>query len=585
MSIFRLIRGEMQKILLRPFMYIITIALVLALFGSVALFQMTDRQTLGYTISGSTKSEVYTNFLSNTSINKNIADKKIDTALGLVDTYSAINATPSTSVTAKIKSLLNSATGELVVYQNNIQSISSNETDLSTVEQSRQNLITISEQIQSTFVDAVQGDILSILITKNSFDTFVGLITQANNFLNSAIDTNNLDDHKLILNNLTNVIGYKSIEGKNYFNKLTTLANQQFTDIVVKEEIISSLKLQYDTAKEYMNTIDSKITEELNDEAVNVQDFKNTVLSYYYTALQYEQLVKDSIKYYPVENYQDTTINSFIGYKDINSYELHQEITRNDYLISHNMTDNLTGSVFSPTTSFGNQVSALDLVYFGLEICGLIIIIISIVLVAQSIAGESGRGTLRLQAIRPYSRCQILSSKIAASVLFGTILLIFSAIVLFIAGWIMFGIDTTSILVVFNASTPFVISPFALIFIYIALLIFKIFFYIMFATLISTLFRNNIAGILIPLVFYIVNAVFSFLFVTTAWYAFIPFSCIDLFKFFGGSFIMADNPLSIALSSPIFYNTNFIYSICMSVALCILMIIFSHIAFKKRDIR
>ena len=61
-SMFRLLRGEMHKILMRPILYVITGVLVLALFFSATLMNMTDRKTLEYSITGSTKEEVLTNF-------------------------------------------------------------------------------------------------------------------------------------------------------------------------------------------------------------------------------------------------------------------------------------------------------------------------------------------------------------------------------------------------------------------------------------------------------------------------------------------------------------------------------------------
>lgn len=587
MNIFRLIRGEMQKTLLRPLMYVISIVLVCALLGSVGLFHMTDRQLTasGYVVAGDTKTDVYNNFLSSTAMNKTIADSYMQDARELIDYYTALNNDPTSTVSAKLKTLVTSANGELLIYQNNIRATSAEATDLSNLEQNRQNLINYCNQIKINLSTAVQGSNLTLLIEKNYFDDYIGLISSCLNYLNNAIDTNSLEDHKLLTAKIAEATGYTHIDGKGYLDKIATLTNQQITDVIVNKEIISNLNKQQNTATAYLNELNNKMAQDLDKEEVSLEQYKDTALAYYYTASQQKQLVKDSVYYYPIASFGDAKINQFAGYKNVNTYQLMQDITRNNYLISHNQTNNKVAAVFSPTVSFGDKVSALDVVYFGLEICGLIIIIICIVLIASMIAGETGKGTLKMLAVRPYTRNQILVGKILATLFFGIILLIFSALILFVSGWAMFGIDSTPVLAVFNATSAFVVSPFVLILIYIALFIVKLLFYIMLAALFATLFKNNIMATLFPILIYIANAVFAFLFASTYWYAFIPFACVDLFKFFGGSFVINNNPIAIALSTPIFYNSSFVYSICILLGSMILMSLISHLIFNKREIR
>ncbi len=587
MSIFRLIRGELQKILLRPLMYIITIVLVLGLIGSVILFGSTihNREDTGYIITGENKTEIYTNYLSNSTINKNMAEQKINSARSKVDTYSTLNSTPSETATAKLKTLITSAKGELEIYKNSIQATDSNETDLSNLTQNRDNLKNYVVSIRTQISEATQGEIKSVLVAKSNYDAYIGLINGAYNYLNSTMDTNSLADHKLLLSKLVNTVGFSEISGTSYFDKLDTLTKDCITDVVIDEKVIKDLQTKYEKATTYMTNVNAQIDAELNDDKIALAQFKNTVLSYFYTSSQYVDLVEKSILYYPVQNFTDSQINKMIGYSNVNTYELRQSITRDAYMIENNLTDNTTAYVFSSGISFSNTASALDLVYFGLEICGFIIIVLCIVLVASMIASENARGTLRVQCLRPYSKRQILSSKIWATLFLGVILLLFSALVLFIAGWIMFGLDFTSILAVFNSTNAFIISPIAMIFVYIGLFVLKMIFYIMLAAMLATMFRNDIAAIIVPILIYVANAVLAFIFTTTMWYAYVPFACVDLFKFFGGGFALAENPISIILSTPLFYNSNFVYSVSMFAGLLIIMTIISHICFKKREIR
>jgi len=588
MSIFRLIRGELQKILLRPLMYIITIVLVVGLIGSVVLFSSTiqDRQANGYTIAGENKAEVYTNFLSNSKINKTIANDNRDNALNLVSIYADINTDPNSTPTAKLKATIKSLKGELEVYKYNIESTSATETDLSTLNQNRANLLSYVQSLEKDLSDATQSDVRTILMTQRDYDLLVGLLSASKNYLNSKeMDTNSLDDHKVLLSKLTNAIGYEDISGATYFDKLETLTKDAVTDVVISKEVITDLQTKHTKVTTFMTNVNAKIDEQLNNDEISLSQFKDTVLSYFYASSQYVDLVNNAVMYYPIASFSDAKINQMSGYSNVNTYELKQAITRDSYLIEHDLTSNTTAYVFGAGLSFSNTVSALDLVYFGLEICGFIIIVVSIILIASMIAGENARGTLRVQCLRPYSKRQILSSKIGATILLGFILLLFSAIVLFVAGWIMFGLDFTTMLAVFNATDAFLISPIAMIFVYLGLLMCKMIFYILFATMLATIFKNDIVAIIIPTLIYVLNAVLAFVFASTYWYAYIPFACVDLFKFFGGSFVLNNNPISIVLSTPLFYNTSFIYSICMFGGLMIIMTIISHLCFKKREIR
>ncbi len=587
MSTFRLIRGELQKILLRPLMYIITIVLVLGLIGSVILFNntITDRQDSGYTISGNTKAEVYTNYLSNSTMSRSLADQKINKANAKVQTYATLNSVPSDTTTAKLKTTITSFNGELLIYKNNIQSTSPTETDLSVLNQNRANLTTYNNQLKSIITTAVDNTVRSITIQKHDYDLYLGLISATYNYLNSAIDTNDLEDHQLLAQKLSTAVGYSEVAGVSYYDKLQTLTNNAITDVIIDASIITDLNTKYTTATTYMTNLNDQMTTTLNDDKVSLTEYKNIALAYFYTSAQYDTLVEMSIAYYPVANFGDRTISNLIGYKNANSYEMQQTITRNAFLIDNNLSDNTAAYSFSAGQSYSNTASALDLVYFGLEICGFLIIVLCIVLVAGMVAGENARGTLRMQCLRPYSRRQILSSKIWATLILGFILLLFSAIVLFFAGWIMFGLDFTPILAVFNAQSAFMVSPIALIFIYLGLFMFKIVFYVMLATMIATLCKNEIVAILIPALLYVANAVLAFIFATTYWYGYVPFACVDLFKFFGGGYAIDGNPISIILSTPLFYNSSFAYSICMFGGLLIIMTIISHIRFKDTEIR
>ena len=586
-SMFRLLRGEMHKILMRPILYVITGVLVLALFFSFTLLNMNDRNTTEYVINGETKQEVMQNFLSSQSMNKSIADSNLASAKTKIDYYSTVNTEPSTTITAQLKLLVDEAQNVLVRYLNGIQTAEdTGNLSLLLAGNYRTQLSNYVTQISQIVSDATRTENPTLLMKTDDYNRFVSLTSTLLNYLtDNNFDANNIENHNLLVENIRNAIGFDDIEGPSFLDKIETIVNQNMSDIVIDESVITTLLTQYDTAQTYMNTLYTNIANSINDEEISIDAMKDYILAYYYTANQMYNLATNSIYINPIKEFNDSQANEYIGYSGVNIYEINQEITRNSYLIENNLSDNSFAHVFSPTTSFSSEVSAFDLVYFGLEICGFVILIFCVVLAAGMIAGEQSNGTLKVLAVRPYNRSKILTSKILATVIFGTIFIVFSALVLFIIGYAFYGLDMTPILAVFNASSAFVVSPIVLLLIYLVLMIFKILFYVLLATMISVVFRSNVGAVAISILIYFVSALFAVLFTSSYWYAFIPFAGIDLFKFFGGSFATPDNPIAIALSSPLFYNSNFVVSIVSVLITMLVFIIISYTVFKKREIK
>ncbi len=583
-SMFRLLRGEMHKILMRPILYVITGVLVLALFFSATLMNMTDRKTLEYSITGSTKEEVLTNFLSNPSMNKSKADENMSSAQNIVLNYSTLNANPETTTSAQLikqsELCINAFDRYLYYIQNGI---------INSVKTQKADLLVQTKNFNMLMANAVDGN-PKILITNDDFNNFVNLMSMTISILEaSGYDENKLEDHDYIASKLKECLGFSNIAGASYFDKLKTICVNNVDDVIISETIIKALNIQIMQSSAHMVTLYDKIVEGVISADVTVEQTKDYALSYLYTATQIYNYVTDTVFYEPVKTFSDGKVATFKGYqvndsKAINLYEVEQRITQNAYLLSQNETVNHFSQVFSPTMSFSSQVSALDLVYYGLEICSFVILIFCVILAAGMVAGEQSSGTLKMLAIRPYSRNKILSSKILATILFGMIFIIFSAIVLFLVGAVMYGVDFTTMIAVFNADSVFLISPIAMIFIYIGLLLVKILFYVLLATMISVVFKSNIWAVAISILIYFVSALFSVMFTSSYWYAYLPFAGIDFFKFFGGNLITG-NSLGIMLSSPLFYNSDFFVSLLVVLVSIITMVVISYLTFNKREIR
>ncbi len=589
----RLLRGELNKILMRPILYIITGVIVIALFCSALLLNINNRGDKMLHIDGSDKTEVMLNFYSTPTMNKNVAENMVEDAFSKLTYYENVNTSPETTVTAQLKDLISDSEtglkGLLSYYGSCIQYAESpdHSANIGELNNIRSQMLENLNSIRTTLSSAIDSTVPTVLMPNESFENYITIISDASFYLKAeGADFNLVETHRDIYNNISKANGFADIEGVSYFDKLYYTTSSDITNITLADDTIKNLTEKYEIATAFMTETLENITEYNADENVTTGTLKDEILKFYYTASQYSNLVSDTIIFEPVQGLNDSQAQIYIGYKDIHLYQIQERITKNNYLIANNLTENQFSSVFSSTTSSAQEVGAFDLVYFGLEICNFIILIFCVVLAAGMIAGEQSTGTLKVLAVRPFSRNKILTSKILATLIFGVIFLVFSAIVLFITGFAIYGLDTTPILAVFNATNAFVISPFLLVLIYLALLIVKILFYVLLATMISTVFRSNIGAVTVSIFIYFLTAIFAVLFTQSAWYAFLPFAGIDFFKFFGGAFVSdSTNPLSIVFSSPMFYNTSLLASVIIVTATMVIMTILSYTVFKKREIK
>ncbi|WCK52546.1 ABC transporter permease [Aneurinibacillus sp. Ricciae_BoGa-3] len=92
----------------------------------------------------------------------------------------------------------------------------------------------------------------------------------------------------------------------------------------------------------------------------------------------------------------------------------------NQYHLTHNLPP-------TDETLWGNMLKAADLV--------IVVTVFTVVIAADSVAGEFSSGTIKLLLIRPVSRSKILLSKYVATVVFSVLLLL----VLFISAFIVSG--------------------------------------------------------------------------------------------------------------------------------------------------
>ena len=260
------------------------------------------------------------------------------------------------------------------------------------------------------------------------------------------------------------------------------------------------------------------------------------------------------------------------------------ELTENRFLFDNKLYSFEIAHVFnSVSTSNYSTATCFDFFYNTMLIVTAIIITFSIILSTSTIASEYSSGTVKLLLIRPYSRSKILTAKIVASIIFSSFFIILSAIVCFIIGAILFPsvVALNPVLVVISASSAFLINPIWLSILFLIATLIKCSIYILISILISSLFRNPIASIVVALSFYFAGLICNLFISSYAWAMLLPFANFDLFNYF----------LPLSTSSQIgnlftgnYTLTNIFISIIYDIIVTSILMLPSYYIFKHNDI-
>ena len=215
-----------------------------------------------------------------------------------------------------------------------------------------------------------------------------------------------------------------------------------------------------------------------------------------------------------------------------------------------------------------------------------IIIIYVITVAATTITGELQSGTMKLLAIRPYKRSKILGGKLLSTLLIGVLLILVSAVATLVMGLISYGGASMSVLVVFNSTSAVAMSPIWLYLIMLVTLIVEMSFFVLLALAISLLFKSQIGAVAVSIMAFFGTLVLNTLLGKASWLAILPFTNINLYKYFGSSFIStSEGFLQAVLTSPVATGTNFWLSFIYTVASLVALTVLVFEVFKHRDMK
>lgn len=573
MKVFKLAKAELNKLFQRPAIFLMATFLIVALVLVSLFYSPTLRTDTRINYQGTSLTEIHTSFTED----KPSITGELTALVDSINTYTyKLNNSDDTKL-KKLKNMVENAYEgqllgkfqfELLKADKNINAI-------------RRELNTYKEQIRdlTTFMSEIETD-LDFFITTRDRDSlknfFEKLYTEipSNTYSYSSSDFVELGNF-LIQNrsfkNYVYPITNKLEPIKLDATKVDALVEKYYNNILTNSD--SKLSLYNQKIQEfYFAHIDSTKQEDMDALNKLFSEYKSIVL-------MAKSNLENEFLLLKLDGIKNAKVNTYVTFTKVNMYKTREDITKYSYLLNNDEFDidysnNLS---FKETASF--KPSAFDFTVFAMQILSIIIVVFCLFFGASLIAGEQSGGTMKMLAIRPYTRNKIYGGKILACAIFMIILLLISFVASFVIGLALYGTNIPNILVIFNATKPVVMSPFGVLIIYLLTLILNLIFFISLAMMISVLFRSSTIAVLVSFIAYILTIVLNMTLSTASWFKILPFGHLDLFKYLGGAKVGGS-----FLEFSLIVDGTFALSFCYVLGMIFLFNLISLIVFRKRNI-
>ena len=331
-----------------------------------------------------------------------------------------------------------------------------------------------------------------------------------------------------------------------------------------------------------------KLFEEIKDFALvnsdstlpeDFEKFNNLVSNYKSIVVMSSNALKNGWIVQLAGNKSDNELHEFIGFANYNSYIYKQEVAKNEYLLKIGKFDYQFLEPMSFNRNSGEKTNVFDFLVFAMQIVSFVLAIIVIFVASGTVATELSNGTMKMLAIRPYSRNKIILAKFLACIMFMIMMVLMAFVISFAVGFFTYGIGATNVLVVFNSSKVIEMNVFVVTILYLLSCILNLIFYISLSILVSILFKSNVISVIVGLLTYGISIIFNALLYAKNWMVYLPFAHFDLFKYFG-SVVNNGDFFGFSLANGGTFTISIIYLL-----ICILLNIFaSTFIFRKRNI-
>lgn len=585
MGIFRLIKGELKKIFLKPGIFVVTTLLVVVLAFSATLFSPGERNMPSIAVSGKTVSQVYDNSFgssdeSNLNSKINILTQNVEVSEQLVDYYYNLLISESNSKKAELQQSLNNAIESYEKYKKEGNGVGSN-WQTSKLSELRTQVKADLDNFTILFNSLCEGNggYYYILISEADKDNLSNFLTRST----TEPFTANID-YKTTYEKIEEMKIYAVIQ--EYLNRI-----ENFTP---SNESIELTKTYIETVKTNLALQESEITSfkaensSSNDPDL-IKEMKGKIVKYKLYAMNLNELVKYTILDSGLENFSDTDIQSFYVIKDgtyTTKYKINETKLIYEFYLNNNTTelDYANPLSFEETSDF--NATGYDFMYFALTLCSFVIIAYILFLGAGMISGEQTNGTLKQLAIRPYSRQKLLLSKLLSTILVGIIFLGISFVITLIIGGVLYGLESLPILLIFNSTSVVSVSPIVMLVILFLCLLMQIIFYAVLSLSISTLFKSNSGSTVISILIYVISMVLSMFVTSLGILKYLPFVNVNLFGYFGSNTVYSGtNIIARMFTASIPNDFNFYISLALMLGFTVIIYSITSAVFSKRDVR
>ena len=526
MKIFRLARAELNKLFQRPAIFLMAGFLVVALVLVSFFYNPTLRTDTRISYQGANTTEIHTQFQAE----KTTIIAELSSLVDEINTET-YNINNNSSRLDELKNLIANAEGALEDFHSELLKDSKNINNMrSKLEVYKTRVLNIQ-----TFLSTIETNI-DFFITTGQLNTLKAFFERLNNDIPSNTTNYTVDNmvelgNFLVLNRNFSDHVYPTLNALKEITldvtEVNRLVEQYYNNIAVGED--SRLSLYENKIEEYylahIGSSEEEDMQELNDMFSN---YKSIVL-------MAKECLDNSFTLLKMNDISNATLSSYVGFSDLNKYTLEESLTKNTYLLDNVKFDKDFANNFNFGTTAGFTTTAYDFTIYAMQILTFIIAVFCLFFGAGLIAGEFTGKTMKMLAIRPYTRNKIYLGKLLACVAFMLILLLISFVASFVVGAILYGVDLPNVLLIINATSATVVHPMVVMLIYLASSILNLLFYISLALLLSVVFRSSTVAVLTSFIVYVVTILCNMLMVTVSWFKWLPIAHLDIFKYFGGA--------------------------------------------------
>ena len=582
---FKIISAEIKKCVSKPGIYILSVLLAIILVLGVLIYKPTIYESSAFELNGSTFIEKYNDFTKSDNAGKKAESQtKITNSIQSIENYTITINNESFSQKEYIDNNLSKFEELLDAYQD-CSSDNSYQSHINTV---RTNLVSAIEAINS----AIESGFLSskdnsypVISTKSNYNQYKDSYKNVLAWAKINVEKENLMNYILEFENKYKAGLYESIANFKYptlkesfvLDYTTTAENTKLSILNQRlEKILNDIEELYEFAQSdetFNNKSADKMDELANEYANTVETFANLV--------KYELIVNAFTK---TSSTQEEL--NMLHLSDYSNYNAKSMLERYTYLFDNNKSESDFARPLTIGVTSNDNINAYDYSYFILKVFAFVIIVYAIMSACHSIAGEVKEGSMRYLAIRPVNRTSLFFGKWLSIILMSLILMIFSFVISLCVGIAVYGLETNTILAIFNGNVAFTIHPIGMIMIYLISMLLELVVYSLIAMLLSVLFKSDLMSMTILIVLYLINTLLP-IFVQGAntWLAYYPFSHISLYSLFGSAvYGVSQNFFNLVFGSKIYAGTHIALTISMIAIISVIVGFIAVKLFKRKEL-